>query len=315
MYLHVCPNVVFLLLFKYVLSVEQIPFDTIVSFGDSNTDSGNVYRLTNQKWPLVPPYYQGRFSNGLVWIERLGVSDIQNYAYGGATSDNKFIQGYTASDTVPVPGVRQQISIYFNQTNGIQKNFARRLYVIWVGGNDYYFNSTLPPAKVSASILNAVKDLLNIGVKHLLVLNQSPMENIPFVQTEDRIVYYRQRTIYHNNNLSIGIKTLDYNRQKVQLYFFDTYSFLLRVFTNYSQHSLNTRVSCWNLSNGQIVSQCSNPQSYMYIDQYHLTTTVHELIGNEIRKFLVSFSTMSQAFVPTSLILCALFFLLSDWSF
>ena len=309
MHTYLCSSLVLLLLLRYVLTIEWNSFDTIISFGDSNTDSGNVYNLTNQTWPLVPPYYQGRFSNGLVWIERLGLLDIQNYAYGGATTDNNFIQGYTASDTVPVPGVRQQISIYANQTNTTQRNFIRRLYVIWVGGNDYYFNSTVTPADVTASILNAVRDLLNIGVKHLLILNQSPIENMPFVQTEECIVYYRQRTIYHNNNLSIGIKNLDYNRQEVQLYLFDIYSFLLQVFTNYSQDSLNTRVSCWNLSNGQLISQCSNPQLYMYIDQYHLTTTVHELIGNEIRKFLVTFSTMSKASFPTSLILCALFFL------
>ncbi|CAF4695944.1 unnamed protein product [Rotaria sp. Silwood2] len=86
----------FLLLFlcNHVTNTRQIPFDTI-----------------------VPPYFEGRFSNGPVWIEKLGVSNIKNYAYGGAATDNDFIQGYTASDTIPVPGVRQQIKIYFNQTN------------------------------------------------------------------------------------------------------------------------------------------------------------------------------------------------------
>lgn len=309
MHTYLCSSLVLLLLLRYVLTIEWSSFDTIISFGDSNTDSGNVYKLTNQTWPLVPPYYQGRFSNGLVWIKRLAPLDLRNYAYGGATTDNHFIQGYTASDTVPVPGVRQQISIYSSRTHGIQKNFARRLYVIWVGGNDYYFNSTVAPANVTGSILNAVRDLLNIGVKHLLILNQSPIENMPFVQTEERIVYYRQQAIYHNNNLSIGIKNLDYNRQEVQLYLFDIHAFLVQVFTNYSQHSLNTRVGCWNLSNGQLIDQCSNPQLYMYIDQYHLTATVHELIADEIRKFLTTFSTMSKASFSTSLILCTLFLL------
>jgi hypothetical protein len=32
----------------------------VVIFGDSFTDTGNVYELTNYTWPITPPYYQGR---------------------------------------------------------------------------------------------------------------------------------------------------------------------------------------------------------------------------------------------------------------
>jgi outer membrane lipase/esterase len=304
-----CHSLLLLFLCSHSINTQHIPFDTIISFGDSNTDTGNVYNLTNYTWPIVPPYFQGRFSNGLVWIEKLGISNIKNYAYGGATTDNDLIQGYTASDTKPVPGVRQQILMYLNKTKIININFARTLYVIWAGGNDYYFNKTLSPSTVAISILNAVKDLLNIGVKHLLIVNQSPIQTMPFVQTQEEVIYYRERTIYHNNNLSIGMTKLDYNRKQISLYLFDVYSFILQIIDKNSNYSLNTKDNCWNVLNGTVHILCSNPESYVYIDQYHFTARMHELIGNAAQQFIASLSGTSRSSYSIGVILCALFFL------
>jgi outer membrane lipase/esterase len=287
-----------------LITTQKIPFDTIVSFGDSNIDTGNVYRLTNHTWPIVPPYFQGRFSNGYVWIEKLGVSNIKNYAYGSATTDNDLIQGYTASDTISVPGVRQQILIYLNETNTIHRDFTRTLYVISAGGNDYYFNKSITPSIVVASILNRMKDLLNIGVKHLLIINQSPIQTMPFIQTNEQINSYRERTIYHNNNLSMNIKKLDYNHEQVSLYLFDLYSFIFNIIAT---HSLNTKDNCWNVSNGNVTILCSNPESYIYIDQYHFTAQIHELIGNDVRQFI---SGLTKTSYSIDIILTALLFLI-----
>jgi outer membrane lipase/esterase len=299
-----------LFLYDHPINTQHIPFDTIVSFGDSNTDTGNVYNLTNHTWPIVPPYFQGRFSNGPVWIEKLGISVIKNYAYGGATTDNDLIQGYTASDTKPVPGVRQQILIYLNETNIININFARTLYIIWAGGNDYYFNKTLSPSTVVDSILNAIKDLFKIGIKHLFIVNQSPIQLMPFVQTQEQVVYYTQRATYHNNNLSIGITKLDYNHKRISLYLFDVYSFILQIIANNSNYSLNTKDNCWNVSNGAVTILCSNPELYVYIDQYHFTARMHDLIGNGARQFIARASGTTKSFYFIAVILCALLFLI-----
>ncbi|CAF4799700.1 unnamed protein product, partial [Rotaria sp. Silwood2] len=37
-------------------NVKTLPFYTIVCFGDSNADIGNVYKLSNSKWPIDPPF-------------------------------------------------------------------------------------------------------------------------------------------------------------------------------------------------------------------------------------------------------------------
>lgn len=47
--------------------------------------------------------HSGRFSNGLTWPEQLaqhlGVSSVQDGAYGGATVNNSRVQGYTGYES------------------------------------------------------------------------------------------------------------------------------------------------------------------------------------------------------------------------
>ncbi len=84
-------------------------FFEVVIFGDSYSDRGNVYQWTNHTWPIIPPYYQGQYYDGPNWVDNLNVLIKADYAYGSATTDNNFAQGLVKLNTVPVPGVRQQL--------------------------------------------------------------------------------------------------------------------------------------------------------------------------------------------------------------
>src|SRR5437868_1188537 len=70
-------------------------FRDIVIFGDSDSDTGNVFSLTGKTWPISPPYYKGRFTNGPNWVDLLDVGETSSYAYGSAITDNALVQGYT----------------------------------------------------------------------------------------------------------------------------------------------------------------------------------------------------------------------------
>ena len=64
-------------------SYSSLPdFDKMYVFSDSLSDPGNIFKATKSVQlfdiftdipvtPSSPPYYQGRFSNGFVWVERL----------------------------------------------------------------------------------------------------------------------------------------------------------------------------------------------------------------------------------------------------
>ena len=63
------------------------PISQIFVFGDSLADTGNAFEATGGGLPPSPTYFNGRVTNGLVWVEPmasdLGVS-ITNYAVAGA---------------------------------------------------------------------------------------------------------------------------------------------------------------------------------------------------------------------------------------
>ena len=80
-------------LFALVLLAPALAWGTVIDhmyvFGDSLSDNGNLYQMNHGKLPKTP-YYDGRFSNGPVWVEDLtdlvGFSDddLEDYAIGGA---------------------------------------------------------------------------------------------------------------------------------------------------------------------------------------------------------------------------------------
>ncbi|KAF5346599.1 hypothetical protein D9758_013467 [Tetrapyrgos nigripes] len=48
----------------------QQRYSAVVAFGDSFSDNGHgAWVISNHSWPAHPGYYQGRFSNGPVWVE------------------------------------------------------------------------------------------------------------------------------------------------------------------------------------------------------------------------------------------------------
>ncbi|MBD2184924.1 SGNH/GDSL hydrolase family protein [Aerosakkonema funiforme] len=106
-------------------------FSQMFVFGDSLSDDGNLFALTGGAVPPSPPYFNGRFSNGLVWVEDLAptlalpVNPSTNFAVGGATS------GTLNTGSSLLPGLQQQID------NFVVANRASAdpngLYVVWAG--------------------------------------------------------------------------------------------------------------------------------------------------------------------------------------
>lgn len=110
-------------------------YTSLTVFGDSLSDTGNLFIASAGTNP-APPYDQGRFSNGKVWVETLAAglgrtADVvpalaggQNYAFGGAL---------TGVDLTP-PGVLAQVMGLWAAVNAAADPTG--LYVVIGGGND-----------------------------------------------------------------------------------------------------------------------------------------------------------------------------------
>ena len=90
-------------------SLAQFPtYSNLYAFGDSYCDVGNIYLATHGLEPAAP-YYQGRFSNGPIWLDHVaGFLGLPfkpalepggtDYAFGGAWATAPQV---TALGTIP----------------------------------------------------------------------------------------------------------------------------------------------------------------------------------------------------------------------
>jgi phospholipase/lecithinase/hemolysin len=118
-------------LFWASLAAHAGPFSNLYIFGDSLSDTGNIFTLTGGATP-ASPYFNGRFSDGPVWVETLasglGLSATaslqggRNFAFGGARTSGGSI-----------PSLLSQVGSF---TAGAAALDPNALYVVVGGGND-----------------------------------------------------------------------------------------------------------------------------------------------------------------------------------
>ena len=305
--------------FGFSLPQGHLQFQNIVIFGDSLSDNGNVYALTNKTYP-IPPYWNGRFSDGPTWVDRLNVSNVTNYAYGSATTDNNLVEGYTKEKSVLVPGMLQQVELYLNHTDVNTIDFARTLYILWGGGNDFINDMTLYPNVIAVSLFKSVRALLDVGAKNILVFNQVPVQYFPFSQSYNAPELFIYLTDEGNFYISTFTKAMQVDNPQVSLKMFDIHSVILNIVTQNSSDLLNTVNNCWLNVNVTYVSQlCSNPKEYLFVDLLHFTSRGHELIADAVRSYLFdSYQTSSAvAFIPQidSIDICMVFFFIQIFHF
>ena len=62
---------VFMLILCLARSVNAQSFTDLLVFGDSLSETGNVQVGSEGVFPASPPYFEGRWSNGPVWVEHV----------------------------------------------------------------------------------------------------------------------------------------------------------------------------------------------------------------------------------------------------
>jgi 3-phytase len=149
----------------------ESPCSEIVVFGDSLSDTGNVFLATGGV-AAGAPYYQGRFSNGPVWVEilaeELGMPAPEpsllggtNYAWGGAETGS----GLSSFDT---PNVGMQIDFFL----GDRGQFAGdELIVVAAGSNDLLWQAPHGHGQIVANLCKHITQLAAAGGTTFLVAN------------------------------------------------------------------------------------------------------------------------------------------------
>lgn len=173
--------IVIISLYGYYVLVKQSTFTELLIFGDSLSDVGNFY-ITNKKADPKEPYYEGRFSNGPLWVEvfaeemkfppvKPSLDGGLNYAYGGARTGD----GQRAGK----PDIGAQINEHLKKTEGKLKR--NQLIVICGGSNDFLKGN---PIETIPNMIEGIERLAKAGGRTFLVSNFPPLGCLPVFKHE-----------------------------------------------------------------------------------------------------------------------------------
>ncbi len=184
-------------------------YSTVVSFGDSLSDNGNV----------------GRFTDGPIWVEQLADHyevPLDDIAYGGATT------GYDnpANDNSPITGLKWQVEQFNTLPTG-------SLVTVWAGANDLL--QLRSPFDAVANIDDALENLYLSGGRSFLVPNLPDIGKVPKIF--DNPIASTAATLWtgaYNGSLDPMLDGFENRHQDVQLYFIDT-------FTIFNQFPVDTK--------------------------------------------------------------------------
>ncbi len=278
------------------MAAGAVPFDRTFVFGDSLSDTGRVYELTKGLIPQSPPYFDGRFSNGPVWVERfaplVGSTPNQqtNYAYGGAETG-------TLSQS-NVPGVLGQVSQFALTGPG---NRGGSIFTVWAGGNDYFngVKAGQDPAPLIAqtvgNISTAVTRLAALGGRTFLVPNLPDLGNIPDTRGTDRAALLNLVTGAHNAQLQQAMNDLE-NRLGVKIIVADVNGLYRAVAANPAAYGFtNALTPCisGNQATGACPTQAQADQT-VYWDEIHPTQAAHLLIAQYMQGAVLALNDAAE---------------------
>jgi len=287
--------------------------DNIVSFGDSLTDNGNgTFKYLNESRPSPEGYWNGRWSNGLVWVEYLAQiwnANLTDLAYGSSTSNNEFIQGNVQdvdNTNYTVPGMLQQVQSYINQTD-LRQNANTTVYTLWSGHNDYLTTvdngsfidifgtlSSRFHRNVASGVIQSAQALVDAGAIYVTVLELAPVQDTPSAQDYNFLLKCTLKQVVDSTNedLADGIEDLD------NVHLFKTSKAFGGVIDG-SASSTITSVDSPCLINFENYTQypfdnnatavvCENPNATLFWDYVHPTTAGHFELAQIFSQWLSS---------------------------
>lgn len=261
--------IVFFLIFSLIpLTGSATTFNQIYAFGDSLTDTGNLYFATFGLTPDPVHYYSGRFSNGPIWIEYLANSleapPPRVLAYGGAM---------TGAEITP-PGLLTQVR-GFVQSSAI---IPGSLVTVWAGANDFLLGGTDYHQSVQ-NVITAVKMLVRHGATSLLIMNLPDLGATPYLnQNVDAAASGTTFSMLFNNELASQIASFRTKNPGVILNIFDVFSAFGNILSHpglYGFH--NTTDPCPSYG-----KNFSNPSGYFFWDDRHPTTEAHAVLARKV---------------------------------
>lgn len=296
-------------------------YRSIVVFGDSLSDTGNVADLVQASYGIRIPgpagnYTDGRFTDGFdtapaarqytgVWIEQLAAllpnqPEVKasldgglDYAYGFAlTSNDTSVLALGPSNTlaVTIDDIGLQIATYLAGHPRVDRS---TLYVVWGGANDV-LQATTPQAVIDAAARQTenIQRLVRAGATRILIVNLPPLGLTPRLNGSPvTAIPATEASILFNSTLAAGVDFLSFfdSEQRLRLYQLDVFTVLSKVVAAPGSYGF---LDATHKSRGLLPV---NPDNFLFWDDLHPTTHGHNVLALEALKLVSPSQCESRA--------------------
>jgi len=269
-------------------------FSHLYVFGDSLSDTGNYYRLSGGSPP--PPYAEGRFCNGPIWVEYLAESlemeyqPSDNFAVGGATTGTlNSNDGFAGKE---YPGLLDEVASFvaMRPACGAQ----RALYVVEAGANDFFVAlaaGTSPATLIGNGVNNtvtAIQQLRGSGARFILVMNVPDLGVTPMAQSlgEGGPPMLTQLTAAYNQALDLALEQLA--QAGIPTIRLDAFAVLDEMASQPAAYGFSNVTTPFLYAPPGL-----SPDQFLFWDPVHPTTGAHEVLTDEALEQII------RAFSPS----------------
>ncbi len=279
-------------------------FSQLVVFGDSLSDSGNAAIVAGPQFPAN--YWNGRITDGPTttpatngpignWADqlsvKLGVADPQPFLAGGTN----YAVATAQTGSNGLDGITDQVNAFSLKNLGAASSTA--LYTFWGGANDI-FNNAGNPLTAADSLSQNIQTLAAEGGKTFLWVNLPPLGSTPLGTASGQSTLLNAAAAAFNTEWSADITKLQ--GQGINVIGVDVFS----TFNQVAQAPGAFGFS--NVTSGAQGVAGVDPNSYLFWDQEHPTTTGHQLIADAAYSALMPTGTPTPAPEPASILFTAL---------
>jgi thermolabile hemolysin len=267
--------------------------ERMVVFGDSLSDTINVYNGSYGTVPNSKSWYFGHFTNGLTWHEYLTGYHMNIPSYSWATGN-----AHSGNDII-FSGLNQQIDSFelYAQYSSYY-NPAKTLFFVLFGGNDL-ITGNKNPDDVLKSFRTGIPRLIANGAKQIVLFTLPDFSLIPAVlkwSAEDRNKL-KEKVQSYNAKLNQYVEELKEDNKDVKIIIANLYSYFGSLIANPDKFGYrNTRDACLNVSGSGFdyitgrspTSECINSNAaFLFWDNMHPTAKTHlnisQMIFDEIK--------------------------------
>ncbi len=268
------------------------PFSRIVVLGDSLSDTGNLSQLTGGGLP-GELYFDGRFSNGPLWIEylaeglRMQLFAENVYAVAGATT------GHDNSNDgelgLEYPGLQDQVAAFLAAHP--QGADPEALYTVWAGPNDFF--ETLARGGSAMTLISqgvantaaAVQSLHEAGARHILVLNVPDLGLTPAGRASGMSDAITQLSAAYNKALGSALQSLA--EAGIPTIRVDAFATVQMMVDSPAEFGFTNVTAPYLLVGG-------DPSGFLFWDIKHPTIRAHRVLGEEALDRLIDYFSPRQ---------------------